>query len=227
MLGFLPPLCCCCRGRGQVVAAACACDVIVLATSRGYLLRYQWDEYGNEKGESTARGVTSQGLQERHQHMFSLAAVGTLSRTSLFHADVGSRMGNHPMHVVLLVPNLCCAALYRPVLCAVVEVELTRQSDNRVRGLYLDPTGVHTIACLKSSSSSSHEVLYHHSSWMKPRTLSKLKGVAVSAVGWQRQPVTLATAAVAGADGRPGSAGSSMGGKSGGDDEQLLLHTTG
>jgi hypothetical protein len=39
-----------CRGRGQVVAAACAADVIILATSRGYLLRYHWDEYGNEKG---------------------------------------------------------------------------------------------------------------------------------------------------------------------------------
>jgi hypothetical protein len=40
----------CCRGRGQVVAAACAAETVVLATSKGYLLRYQWDEYGNEKG---------------------------------------------------------------------------------------------------------------------------------------------------------------------------------
>jgi hypothetical protein len=39
-----------CRGRGQVVAAACAAETVVLATSKGFLLRYQWDEYGNEKG---------------------------------------------------------------------------------------------------------------------------------------------------------------------------------
>lgn len=38
------------RGRGAVVAAACAEGVVVLATSRGFLLRYHWDEHGSERG---------------------------------------------------------------------------------------------------------------------------------------------------------------------------------
>jgi hypothetical protein len=33
------------------VAASFAADSVVLATSRGYVIRYSWDEYGNEKGE--------------------------------------------------------------------------------------------------------------------------------------------------------------------------------
>ncbi|KAI8463559.1 MAG: hypothetical protein J3K34DRAFT_462375 [Monoraphidium minutum] len=37
------------RGRGQIVAAAAGSDTLLLATSRGYLLRYQWDEHGNER----------------------------------------------------------------------------------------------------------------------------------------------------------------------------------
>lgn len=45
-----------CRGRGQVVAAAVASEQVILGTSRGYLLRYYWDESGNEKGApSSAR----------------------------------------------------------------------------------------------------------------------------------------------------------------------------
>ena len=38
------------RGRGAVVAAAAAADTVVLATARGFLLRYRWDEHGNERG---------------------------------------------------------------------------------------------------------------------------------------------------------------------------------
>jgi pyruvate/2-oxoacid:ferredoxin oxidoreductase beta subunit len=38
-----------CRGRGQVVAVAAASDHVFVATSRGYVLQYSWDDYGNEK----------------------------------------------------------------------------------------------------------------------------------------------------------------------------------
>jgi hypothetical protein len=86
----------------------------------------------------------------------------------------------------------------------VLETELTRAADSRVRGVYLDPSGTHSIVCLKTASST--EVQYVHSSWNKPRVLSKLKGLQLSAVGWQKQP--------SGADeGRPGSAGRSRGSK--------------
>lgn len=143
------------RGRGQIVAAACAADVIILATSRGYLLRYQWDEYGNEK---------------------------------------------------------------------VIETELTRQADSRVRSVFLDPSGTHSIVCLRTATST--EVQYVHSSWTKPRVLGKLKGLQLSAVGWQK--LAGGGAAAAAEDGRPGSSGSSRpaaAAEGGSDDVQLQFVT--
>ncbi|KAL6755557.1 hypothetical protein V8C86DRAFT_207014 [Haematococcus lacustris] len=37
------------RGRGQVLSVACAAEHVYIATTRGCLLQYSWDEYGNEK----------------------------------------------------------------------------------------------------------------------------------------------------------------------------------
>lgn len=121
------------------------------------------------------------------------------------------------------------------------ETELTRAADSRIRGLFLDPSGTHSIACIRgssassSSSSSSCELAYIHASWTKPRLISKLKGLQVTAVGWQKQA---GAGAAGGGDeqqggGRPGSAGSSrssskqgaVAADSGGDD--VLLYTTG
>lgn len=31
------------------MCVACCADVVCVGTSRGYVLRYHWDEYGNEK----------------------------------------------------------------------------------------------------------------------------------------------------------------------------------
>jgi hypothetical protein len=41
-----------CRGRGQVIAAASATDTVLLVTSKGFLIRYHWDETGTERGET-------------------------------------------------------------------------------------------------------------------------------------------------------------------------------
>jgi len=113
------------------------------------------------------------------------------------------------------------AALCPAVVFAVLEAELTRQADSRVRALYLDPTATHCLIVIKTAS--SFEVHYMHSSWTKARVLSKLKGLQVSAVGWQKQPSS-------GEEGRPGSSGSSRSSKppaadTAGDD--LWLSTTG
>ncbi|GAX74136.1 hypothetical protein CEUSTIGMA_g1585.t1 [Chlamydomonas eustigma] len=37
------------RGRGDVLGIACSNGNVVVATSRGYLIRYFWDEYGSER----------------------------------------------------------------------------------------------------------------------------------------------------------------------------------
>jgi hypothetical protein len=90
-----------------------------------------------------------------------------------------------------------------------------------VRGLYLDPTGTHSIVCLKTASST--EVQYVHSSWNKPRVLGRLKGLQLSAVGWQKQPTGVE-------EGRPGSSGSSRSSKPAAAEagsEDMLQYTTG
>ena len=37
------------RGRGDVVGVTCANGSVLVATSRGYLVRHHWDEHGVDK----------------------------------------------------------------------------------------------------------------------------------------------------------------------------------
>lgn len=85
---------------------------------------------------------------------------------------------HYPLHIVFKNSFLLSGPSFAP---AVVETELTRQADSRVRSVYLDPSGTHCIVCLKTSSST--EVQYVHSSWTKPRVLGKLKGLQVGVFG--------------------------------------------
>lgn len=202
------------------MAAACAADVIILATSRGYLLRYQWDEYGNEKGARV-----SAATPQPHTHTASTqTAVPACTR-------MRSEVAHQPTHCCHLAPppaapHTHCLMHLRPVPAStsyacfypntntVIETELTRQADSQVRAVFLDPSGTHSIVCLRTSSST--EVQYVHSSWTKPRVLGKLKGLQLSAVGWQKQ----AGGAAGAEDGRPGAA-------EGGSDDALLQFVTG
>lgn len=52
------------RGRGAIVSAAHCNDQLVLATSRGYLLRYHFDEYGNEKVQETEMFKAADGKSQ-------------------------------------------------------------------------------------------------------------------------------------------------------------------
>ncbi len=42
------------RGRGDVVSVACANGNVLVATSRGYIVRFHWDAYDSEKGKIPA-----------------------------------------------------------------------------------------------------------------------------------------------------------------------------
>jgi hypothetical protein len=78
-------------------------------------------------------------------------------------------------------------------------------------------------------TSNNYELLYVHSSWNKPRQLSKLKGLLLTAVGWQKQPSSGEDAEQQQQQ-RPGSgSGRSKGGAVKGDseDEDELLLSTG
>lgn len=117
------------------------------------------------------------------------------------------------------------------LLAAVIETELTRQPDSRVRGLFVDPGGTHNIINIKSNTVV--ETQYLHKRWQKPRTLSKLKGVVVTAVGWQKQVAAAASGAGGDDDGGGSEAGGSSSQHKGGaqsevsGSEQQLEHTTG
>lgn len=103
-----------------------------------------------------------------------------------------------------------------PLLAAaVLETELfsSRQPDIRIKSVYVDPAGSHVLICIKNSN--NFELHYIHSSWQKTRVLGKLKGVAVTAVGWQKQPDSSSSS---GNNGRSSNAD---------DEEQELLLITG
>lgn len=61
-----------------------------------------------------------------------------------------------------------------------------------LKALLVELAGVLAAAMLKvvtnAKSQPPNLKCQNHSSWTKPRPLAKLAGVAVSAVGWQRQP---------------------------------------
>ncbi|KAJ1570148.1 hypothetical protein HK096_001163, partial [Nowakowskiella sp. JEL0078] len=62
------------------------------------------------------------------------------------------------------------------------EIEITfKQKKDRIRKLFLDPTGNHMII-----TSDAGENLYLYSKWKKPRILSKFKGVLINSIAWGR-----------------------------------------
>jgi len=100
------------RGRGAVSAVAAASDCVVVGTTRGYLLRYDFSQ------------------------------------------------GTAP----------------------VSELELSKAGAASVSAVFLDPAAQHVLACV--STDVVLENHYVHAKWKKSRLMSKLKGVAVTAVGW-------------------------------------------
>lgn len=62
-------------------------------------------------------------------------------------------------------------------------IEISRKED-AIQSLFLDPTGNHLIIGL-----DNEENMYLHSSSKKPKTLGKLKGLNIEAIGWDRTNV--------------------------------------
>jgi len=64
----------------------------------------------------------------------------------------------------------------------VAELELSRAANAAVSAVFMDPSAAHVIACVTNDVVAENH--YVHSRWRKSRLLAKLKGVAVTAVGW-------------------------------------------
>ncbi|CAJ1956500.1 unnamed protein product, partial [Sphenostylis stenocarpa] len=70
------------------------------------------------------------------------------------------------------------------------EIDLTvgRPGDQSIHRVFVDPGGSHCIATVVGPGGA--ETFYTHAKWAKPRILSKLKGLVVNAVAWNKQQIT-------------------------------------
>jgi hypothetical protein len=71
-----------------------------------------------------------------------------------------------------------------------IEIDLSvgRPGEQSIHRVFVDPGGSHCIAVVVGSGSA--DTFYTHAKWTKPRVLSKLKGLVVNAVAWNRQQIT-------------------------------------
>ncbi|OWM78615.1 hypothetical protein CDL15_Pgr002786 [Punica granatum] len=68
------------------------------------------------------------------------------------------------------------------------DLTVGRTGEHSVHQVFVDPGGSHCIATVTGNGGS--ETYYIHAKWSKPRVLSKLKGLVVNAVAWNRQQIT-------------------------------------
>lgn len=68
------------------------------------------------------------------------------------------------------------------------DLSVGRQGDQSIHRVFVDPGGCHCIATVVGQGGA--ETFYTHAKWTKPRVLSKLKGLVVNAVAWNRQQIT-------------------------------------
>lgn len=76
------------------------------------------------------------------------------------------------------------------LVCWSTEIDLSagRPGDQSIHRVFVDPGGSHCIATVVGPGGA--ETFYTHAKWTKPRVLSKLKGLVVNAVAWNRQQIT-------------------------------------
>ncbi|XP_044466444.1 vacuolar sorting protein 18 [Mangifera indica] len=72
-----------------------------------------------------------------------------------------------------------------------IDLSLGRPGEQSIHKVFVDPGGSHCIATILGSGGA--ETFYTHAKWSKPRVLSKLKGLTVNAVAWNRQQITEAS----------------------------------
>lgn len=134
------------KGRGVITCMAAGNDVIVLGTSKGWLIRHDFgggDSYGS---------VTQLWLK------LSPWLPDSVSLSSL------------------------------GILFLDFDLTVGRTGEQSVHRVFVDPGGSHCIATVTGNGGS--ETYYIHAKWSKPRVLSKLKGLVVNAVAWNRQQIT-------------------------------------
>ena len=69
-----------------------------------------------------------------------------------------------------------------------IDLSLGRPGEQSIHRVFVDPGGSHCIATVVGSGGA--DTFYTHAKWTRPRILSKLKGLVVNAVAWNRQQIT-------------------------------------
>nr|POE46782.1 vacuolar protein sorting-associated protein 18 like [Quercus suber] len=72
-----------------------------------------------------------------------------------------------------------------------IDLSTGRPGEQSIHRVFIDPGGSHCIASVVGSGGV--DTFYTHAKWIKPRVLTKLKGLVVNAVAWNRQLITEAS----------------------------------
>ncbi|XP_048329359.2 vacuolar sorting protein 18 [Ziziphus jujuba] len=72
-----------------------------------------------------------------------------------------------------------------------IDLSAGRPGEQSIHRVFVDPGGSHCIATVVGSGGA--DTFYTHAKWNKPRLLSKLRGLVVNAVAWNRQQITEAS----------------------------------
>ncbi|GMJ05536.1 vacuolar protein sorting 18 [Hibiscus trionum] len=72
-----------------------------------------------------------------------------------------------------------------------IDLSVGRPGEQSIHRVFVDPGGSHCIATVVGNGGA--DTFYTHAKWTKPRVLSRLKGLVVNAVAWNRQQITEAS----------------------------------
>lgn len=72
-----------------------------------------------------------------------------------------------------------------------IDLSAGRPGEQSIHRVFVDPGGSHCIVTIVGSAGA--DTYYIHAKWTKPRILTKLKGLVVNAVAWNRQQITEAS----------------------------------
>lgn len=78
--------------------------------------------------------------------------------------------------------------------CIDIDLSIGRTGEQSIHKVFVDPGGSHCIATVTGVGGA--ETFYTHAKWPKPRVLSRLKGLLVNGVAWNRQQITEGSALV-------------------------------
>lgn len=69
-----------------------------------------------------------------------------------------------------------------------IDLSAGRPGEQSIHRVFVDPGGSHCVATVVGSGGA--DTFYTHAKWNRPRVLTRLRGLVVNAVAWNRQQIT-------------------------------------